>query len=128
VANEEPGIQTSPIRLTVEETKLVLRASIAGKPIQDKYPNLGVGLSDMGIFRRIEVSEEKVTAGKIAECWSRARKGLAIKDLDGVHQAMHDLERLSADRDRNNSTYLYELTALGKNIARGITVRVNGQR
>jgi hypothetical protein len=78
-------------------------------------------------LQQIEVPEEKHTAQKIEECWKRARRGFAVKDQGIVHQAMHDIERLSSDRDRRDTQYLYDLTDLGKQIARGISVRLNGQ-
>ncbi len=73
------------------------------------------------------MEEEKETAAKIAECWQRARKGMANKSEEAVHQAMHDIERLTRDRDRNEPRYQFDLTDLGRQIARGITVRLNGQ-
>lgn len=122
-----PAIETAPIRLTMDETKLLIRAANAGKPIKLDYQAPGNELADLGVLRRVEVSEEKDTALKVAECWARAKKALAVKDSETVHQAMRDLERLNSDRDRNNTKYLFELTDLGKQIARGITVRMNGR-
>ena len=124
--DNEPIIETSPIRLSVDETKIILRITVAGKPIQGDY-HFG-SLADLGILRRIPVSEEKDTARKIAECWDKAKKSLAVKDSQRLHQAMHDIERLSNDRDRSDTKYLYDLTDLGKQIARGISVRLNGKR
>jgi hypothetical protein len=121
----EPAFEISPIRLSVEETKIILRISVAAKPIHGDYQC--AVLADFGILRRIEVSEEKDTSRKIAECWQRARKALGQKDSAEVHQAMHDIDRLSSDRDRNDRKYLYDLTDLGKQIARGITIRLNSQ-
>ena len=121
----EPVIETSPIRLSVDETKLIMRIAVAGKPLAGDYHSNS--LAELGIFRRVEVTEEKDTARKVADCWARAREGLKFKDGQKVHQAMHDLERLNSDRDRNDTKYLYDLTDLGKQIARGISVRLNGQ-
>lgn len=120
----EPVIETSNIRLSVDETKTIMRITVAGKPIPGNYES--AALADLGILRRIPVSNDKDIALKIAECWSRARKGLSAKDSQEVHQAMHDIERLGNDRDRNDTKYLYDLTDLGKQIARGISVRLNG--
>lgn len=124
-ARPEPVIETAPIRLTQDETKLILRITMAGKPIPACYGC--ESLSDMGILRRIAIPEEEVTARRIADCWKRIRAGLAKKNQEAIHQACHDMERLTRDRDRNNPSYVVELTDLGKQVARGITVRLNGQ-
>ncbi len=124
--HSEPVIETSPIRLTVDETRLILRHATTGKPIHGDYHSNA--LADIGILQRIEVPEEKDTAQKMAECWKRAKEGFAVKDGAKVHQAMHDLERLSSDRDHNDTKYLFTLTDLGKQLARGIGVRLNGKQ
>jgi hypothetical protein len=121
----EPVIETAPIKLSVEETRAIMRVSVAGKPIPGDY-HFGA-LADMGILRRIEVTEEKDTSRKIAECWKRARMAFVLKDGEAVHQAMHDLEKLNSDRHREDTKYLVGLTDLGKQVARGIGVRLDGQ-
>ena len=120
-----PAIETSPIRLSVDETRLIMRCATAGKPIPGDYH--ANAMAELGILNRIEISEEKDTAQKIAAIWKRARRALSAKDGEGLHQSMHDLERLTSDRDRNNTKYLFTLSDLGKQIARGINVRLNGQ-
>ena len=42
--------------------------------------------------------------------------------------AMHNIERLNSDRDENDTKYLFELSDFGKQIARGISVRMNWTR
>jgi len=121
--NESP-IETTPIRLSVEETRWIIRLTVAGKPMPGDYHCNA--LAELGILRRTELSEEKDTALKISECWKRAKAGFILKDEVKVHQAMHDLERLTTDRDRHDTKYLFSLTDLGKQIARGINVRLNG--
>jgi hypothetical protein len=119
-------IDTTPIRLSAEETRVILRCAVAGKPIRDTNHNFMV-LEQLGILRRIEISEEEETDAKIVECWERASKGMWGKDSDTVHQAMHDLERLAMDRDRNERQYLYELSETGQQLAQNITVRMHSQ-
>ena len=118
--------ETSPIRLSVEETRFIIKLTVAGKPLPGDYHSSA--LAELGILRRIDVPEEKDTGLKIAECWKVARKALAAKDSEKLHQAMHDLERLNNDRDRNETRRLFELSDLGRQIARGITVRLSGGR
>ena len=117
-------IEAAPIRLSVEETRLVIKATVAGKPIPGDYRCNA--LAELGIFRRVELSEPKGHARKVAECWERASRYLKGKDGERLHQSMHDLERLNNDRDRNDTKFLFELTDLGKQIARGISVKLNG--
>jgi hypothetical protein len=123
---EPPIIETSPIRLSVDETRILLRVLVAGKPVKGDHYNYS-GLAEMGILERTEIPEEKETAEKIAECWKEAREGLKMRDVDIVHQAMHTIERLNSDRHREQSSYLYSLSEFGKQVARGISVRLNGQ-
>jgi len=121
----EPVIECSPIRLTVDETKQLLRIATAGKPVRGDYHCNS--LAEIGILKRIEITEEKDTPRKIQECWNKAKIGFAEKSEPIVHQAMHDIERLERDRDRNETVVHFDLTPLGKQIARGITVRLNSQ-
>lgn len=120
----EPIIETSPIRLSVDETRILMRIMAAGKPVRsDNYQYSA--LAELGILARIEVKEEKEHARQIDECWKRAKTALRVKDHEELHQAMHDLEKLNSDRHREQNAYLYELSPLGKQIARGISVRMN---
>jgi hypothetical protein len=101
-----PAFEASPIKLSVDETRLVIKATVAGKPIDGSFQCNA--LAELGIFRRIEIPEEKDTARKVAECWARARKALVAKDGQGLHQSMHDLERLNSDRHREDTRYRFE--------------------
>jgi len=122
----EPVLETSTIRLSVDETRTIVKHMMAGKPLNGSaYHNRE--LVELGILKRIEVPEEKDTAQKIAECWKRTKLGLQRKDSGLVHQAMHDLEKLNTDRHREEPRYQYELTAFGRQIARGISVRLSSQ-
>lgn len=121
--------EPSPVRLTVEETKIIIRLSAAAAPLGGdsyQFTNLANGLVDLGIARRVEITEERDTAARIKECWQRARRSFAEKDSAAVHQAMHDIERISSDRDRNSVKFKFELTDVGKQLARGIAVKLNG--
>lgn len=122
----EPMIETSPIRLSVEETRILLRIMAAGKPVPGDYHYSA--LAELGILTRIEVKEEREHARKVGDCWKRAKAALRVKDGEDLHQAMHDLERLNSDRHREQSAFLYGLSPLGKQIARGISVRMNALR
>lgn len=119
--HQQPGIEASAIRLSPEETRIVIRVAVAGKPVEGSYQH--AALAELGILKRIEVTEEKDTARKIAECWVRARQALTLKDSERVHQAMHDLEKLSTDRHREETRYRYELTDLGRQISRGVNIQ-----
>ena len=119
----ELAIETAPIRLTTEESRIILKVSMAGKPVDGGHYQYAA-LADLGILRRIEVPEEKDTKLKIDQCWKEATTALRQKNGERLHQAMHDLERITRDRDRNETKVLFELTDLGKQIARGITVRL----
>src|SRR4051794_1283587 len=91
VAKTEPVIETSPIRLTVDETKIIMRLAAAGKPNKFERYGEGItanGLAALGILARIELSEEKDIAAKIADCWARAGKAMAAKDCEVEHREM----------------------------------------
>jgi hypothetical protein len=120
----EPVFQTSPVRLSVDETRLLLRIAVAGKPVSANYH--AEALADMGILSRTELNQEKDTAKILAECWQRARKGVAAKDQDMVRDAMREIDRIVRDRD-GDAKYLFGLTDLGRQIVRGVSVRLNSQ-
>ena len=70
-----PLIEPAIIKLSMDETRAVMRVAVAGKPIAGDYHF--ASLAEMGILRRIEVAEEKDTGQKLAACWQRARKAWA---------------------------------------------------
>lgn len=118
----EPLIETTPLRLTADETRLIIRLVTSGKPINGDFH--AKTLAEIGILQAIPVPEETDTRAKIAECWKRARAGVRLRDLESTHQALHDIERLQSDRDRNDTRYRYILSDLGKQIARGVSIRL----
>ncbi len=115
-------IEVAPVKLTVEESRTLMRCAVAGKPVKGDYRC--AALVDLGILREVKILDDKEHPQKVAECWKRARAALNVKDSESLHQAMHDLERLNTDRDRNQTTSLYELTTVGKQLTRGISVRM----
>lgn len=122
-AQVEPMIETAPLRLSVDETRILLRIMAAGKPVQGDYHY--AALAELGILTRIEVKEEKAHARQVEECWHRAKDALRVRNSEDLHQAMHDLEKLNSDRHREQNSYVYSLSPLGKQIARGISIRMN---
>lgn len=116
-----PAIEVSTIRLTAGETRSIMRAASSDVPVHD-YGE-GPGLAAMGIMKRVPVNTEQEKKSKRNECWDRVKKAASREDLKALGNGYDELSRLTRDRDQ----FAYVLTDLGKQIARGVTVRLNSQ-
>ena len=119
---ESPKVfETSPIRLSADETRTIVKAAnLNGKPICDYHVH---GLVDMGILKRIITPPKDVTADVQAD-WKKIEAAAAKKDADAINRGLSKINELKRPTYAKDS---FVLTALGKQVARGITVRLNGQ-
>ncbi len=116
----KPVFETSPIRLSADETRLIVKAANnGGKPICDYHRG---GLVEMGILQTNVVKPPDHSA-EIAELWRAMRNAAKAEDVSEVRRLLGRIETLKSDKKPKEG---YILTSLGKQIARGITVRLNG--
>jgi hypothetical protein len=114
-------IETSPVRLTADETRLLLRAAQSPKPITERYNSTAPALVDIGLFVKVAVETEAARRKRTADAWAKAKLGVTAKDAGTVNNAMRELAAV----DRNDGPEMgYVLTAVGKEVARGISVRI----
>jgi hypothetical protein len=114
-----PVFQTSQIRLSVDETRNVIKVA-AGKT--DNLYGCS-GLVDMGIMRAVPAAVPDVKKA-VNTAWLALEHAVTTRDIPALDAANKTLQRLSAP-PRRDVTYV--LTPLGKALARGITVRLNAQ-
>jgi len=116
----EPVFKPSAITLSAEETRLIVRvANNTGKPLCDY--RLGA-LTELGLLKPMTQPPPDHT-DEIARCWERIRTAAKQEDLRGVRHNLDVIENLKAQKGKEG----YVLTDLGKQVARGIAVRLNGQ-
>lgn len=116
-------IEMAQIRLSTEETRAIVRAQVAGKPVAGS-PYSGsahAGLVDLGIMRRVKRDTSKDEQKK-AELWERTQTAARQRDMRELKRLISSIESISADKSPE-----FELTALGKQIARGISVRMGSR-
>ncbi|HXI85332.1 MAG TPA: hypothetical protein VNL17_14720 [Verrucomicrobiae bacterium] len=116
----EKVIETSTIRLSADETRTIMRASIKGNCSNDWRCSSLVG---MGIMRKVRSTPDESVDKKREELWNRISKAVEKRNRTALDSASSELGKL----DRDKEAYVYVLTDIGKQIARGITVRLNGQ-
>lgn len=117
----EKVIETSPIRLTTDETRAIMKAATAGKPISDYRC---CGLVDLGIMRLVQF-EPKDHAMDIKHCWTNIQRASLKEDEHAINTEFHKLHELA--EEARNKEKGYVLTDLGKQVARGVKVSLNGQ-
>lgn len=118
----EKVIETAPIRLTGDETRVIMKAATNfPKPISDYRC---CALVDLGLMKKA-VFPKPDSAPVIAECWKKIRVSALKSDRTGINsqlQKISEFERATTKKDEG-----YTLTPLGREVARGVTVRMNSQ-
>jgi hypothetical protein len=118
----EKVIETSPIRLTADETRAVMKAATAApKPISDYRC---CGLVDLGIMKLIPIESADNTAGR-KECWKLIREAAVKQDRDVINEQSRLLRNFDEQERKKEKGYV--LTELGKQVARGVKVSLNSQ-
>ena len=112
-------IETATIRLTADETRQIIKAK-NGATVN--Y-SLAQGLAGMGIMKAVPAMASVDVEARRKKLWATLQSFAAKKNLSGIAQAASELSTL----DREAASKHYILTALGKQIAHNITVKLNGQ-
>lgn len=115
----EDQLQVSPIRLAADETRLIVKAATRGVPVEGHACS---GLADLGIF--IEVpTDDKQHKADLSLAWKELVSAAKAQDLESVQDAARRLGQLERQHTSCERKF-YQLTPFGKQVARGVTVRM----
>jgi len=117
----EKVIETASIRLTADETRAIMKAAASSHPISDYRC---CGLVDLGIMAKVEIKPQDTTKER-AELWRKIAKAAPRKDDDAIRDSLRTLSNLDNSERKKETGYV--LTPLGKSVARGVRVSLNGQ-
>lgn len=118
----EKVVETMPVRLTGDETRALMKLSAANGVPTDTYH--ACGLVDLGIAAKVE-SPAKDYKSEKAACWDSIREAAKNEHSGRLRGALERLDSLSEQSIPKKIGFI--LTPLGKQIARGVTVRLNSQ-
>lgn len=116
--NAASVIEHSPVRLTSDETRLMLRMAQSTAPIDPSYN--GRSILELGLAEEVPMMTEAEKKKRNVEAWNKLRLALTARDLELAKTAVREIEKSS----ESNSKTGFVLTDLGKQVARGITVRI----
>lgn len=118
---DDPAFDLAPVRLSADETRTILRLAQAnGKPIHTPY---SMALADLGIVRRVVVKAVD-NKKEIEEVWGDIARAVRARAIGRVAVGLEKIRKLSKPQREAG----VELTDLGKQLARGISVRIASQR
>lgn len=112
-------IETSPVRLTSDETRSLLRAAQSTRPIASGYNTNS--LVELGLMEKVPIETESARKKRIADSWAKLKTSCTVKDLEIASSAVRELSALLRTGEPETGV---SLTAIGKEVARGITVRI----
>ena len=114
-------IEPSVVRLTSDETRMLMRAAVNPKGVAMPYN--GTGVKDLGLVR--EVKERKGTLSSVKRQLKAAQdKAVSAKSWKALQAALKLVER--ADRNVryfSKEPSLFTLTEAGKKLVSSITIR-----
>lgn len=116
--NAASVIEHSPVRLTSDETRFLLRMAQSTGPIEETYNSRS--LMELGLAEEMPMMTEAEKKKRNVEAWNKLRLALTTRELDLARTAVRQIEKSS----ESNSKTGFVLTDLGKQVARGITVRI----
>ncbi len=120
VGAQDRVIETSTIRLSADETRLIVRAAAnKGKPLCDYRAGELVALGLLETVKDIPPDRTEEIAG----CWKNIENAVKNRSVSELRRAVDRIERYANEKKQEG----YALTPLGHQVARGITVRLNGQ-
>jgi hypothetical protein len=115
-------IEAGALRLSADETRLIFKAL--------NSPNSSVlsgwsaqSLAGLGIMKAVPKVAAVDVEARSKKLWSKLRESVARKNLGLVSTAVSELEDLKRDAEGHQ----FILTALGRQIARNVTVKLNSQ-
>lgn len=118
-----PVIETAAIRLTSDETKALIKVHLAsGKPVGFSYGNAAVSLVDLGLFEVAKVAG-KTRVERTNELWQTISEAAVSRNRPQIETAFRKFDQNRATDEIKQ----YVLTDAGKQVARGITIKLNAQ-
>ena len=116
-------IEVSPIRLSADETRTLMKGMITGKPLAtNSYQNSSArALADLGLMEEIVIETKADQAKRLSELWAKAKNACTLKDVELARKALGDIEKIQLS---DKVPVGFVLTALGKEVARGVSVKM----
>lgn len=120
-------IETSPVKLTADETRMILRAAQSNKPVkQERWGgSTSVALLELGLLESVPMETQAARSGRVALAWRALKDAVGRRDAAASRKAIGEIELLERDESLDMGLVL---TDLGKQVARGITVRIASKR
>lgn len=116
----QPLFEVPTIRLSADETRLILRIAHSDKPVET-YTTYG--LDGLGIVRRITLKNE-ATQKQLDDAWKAVGEAYTKRSEPLLRNSAFRLQQLTSKKAR----YGYVLTELGKQLARGLSIRLSASR
>ena len=117
---EYKPIEVPTIRLTTDETRTLMSAQAAGGKVDSYHCESLVAL---GLMKRIPKITQKEIDGKVAAAWKRAEGAVKKQAVKEAESCIDEILRLK----REGTGKLYQLTEVGAQVCRGISVRLSNQ-
>jgi hypothetical protein len=114
-------IETSPVRLTSDETRAVLRCSQSLKPVRHSYSRDMNSLLELGLVEKVPMETPAARQKRLNSAWASMKVACAAKDSAVAASALKEISEINRTEDPEMG---YVLTEIGKQVARGITVRI----
>lgn len=112
-------IETSTIRLSMDETRTLLRAGMSKNPITAYGADYLVGL---GMLRQVTIRPDPKPK-EVERLWRQALHAVQRRERSSALTQLDKIRQLTEPQEKRG----YVLTELGKQVSRGITVRMNRQ-
>jgi len=112
-----PLLEIPQIRLSADETRRIMTLSRLNKPIE-MWGSAGSELMSLGIVR--QCAKQKISQRQLDLMWGRVMAGVKRRNKTATINAIQAIDKAYMQQNKN----WYVLTDLGKQLARGISVRL----
>lgn len=117
-SKDSVAFEIPAIRLSVDESRAIFKASQASGPIESYASR---SLVELGIMKAAKITSKK--ADNESASWAKLKAAVSAADLPMAKRALDSIYTARAEKGRTG----YILTELGKQVARGISVRMAAQ-
>lgn len=114
-------IEVSPVRLSSDETRSMLRMAQSDKPMKVGWSGVYKGLIELGLVMETPIETAAARASRLTVAWRQLRLSAIARDLGLAVKAFSDIQQMGGSDEPEKGVVL---TALGREVARGITVRM----
>jgi hypothetical protein len=114
-------IEATPVRLTSDETRTLIKGMQVGKPFPASYNNSARALADLGLMEEAPMETEIDRRKRLSVLWAKAKSACNLKDREIAKKALSEIEKIESSE---SAAVGFVLTALGKEVANGISVKL----